>query len=216
MERLLPNTRTLCLTLLFGVIFFNSSAQFGLAVGPKAGIGVTTLKGSSAENIEKRTSFLFGAFLNAQFTPGFALQPEILLTQRGADFTNNNTRTELIINYFDVPVLAKVRLPIADLIFPHILIGPDFAFRTKLDYTSMDTQSGAVITTNENDIRKSDVGGLVGAGLDVEARNVGLFFTADARYGFGFNNLDRSDNSIRIRNAGWTFAVGVGFLLKSN
>ena len=78
----------------------------------------------------------------------------------------------------------------------------------------METESGTQVTTNYNEIRKSDVGGLIGAGFDIETRGSSLFFTADGRYGFGFNNLDRSDNSVEIRNAGWSFAVGIGFLLK--
>ena len=51
-------------------------------------------------------------------------------------------------------------------------------------------------------------------GIDIEPRESGLFFTIDGRYGFGFNSVDGSENAVEIRNAGWSFAVGVGFILK--
>ncbi len=204
----------LAITIILSLISSHSFAQLGLAVGGKGGIGITTFKGTDAQNIDARTSWLGGAFLNAQISPVFNLQPEILFSQKGADYTTGGARTHLVINYFEIPVLAKVRLPIGDVVFPHILFGPNFAFRTNVKYSSVETAGGTQITTNDPDIRKSDIGGLVGAGIDIEPTDSGLFFTIDGRYGFGFNNLDRSDNSVEIRNAGWSFAVGVGFLLK--
>ena len=191
-----------------------SFAQVGLAIGPKGGIGITTFKGSDAQNVDSRTSWLGGAFLNAQISPVFNLQPEILFSQKGADYTSSETRSHLVINYFEVPVLAKLRLPLGGVVFPHILFGPNFAFKTNVDYTSEDTGNGTQVTTNDLDIRKSDIGGLAGVGIDIETKESGLFFTIDGRYGFGFNNLDTSENSVEIRNAGWSFALGVGFLLK--
>lgn len=192
----------------------DSLAQVGLAIGAKGGIGITTFKGSDAKNIDGRTSWLGGAFVNAQISPVFNLQPEIIFSQKGADYTIDGTRKHLVINYFEVPVLAKLRLPIGDVVFPHILLGPNFAFKTNAKYSSDETANGTQVVADESDIRRSDIGGLVGAGIDIEARDSGLFFTIDGRYGFGFNNIDRSDKGSELRNAGLSFAVGVGFLLK--
>lgn len=204
----------LAVTIILGLSCSSSFAQLGIAVGAKGGIGITTFKGSDAQNIDARTSWLGGAFVNAQFSPVFTLQPELLFSQKGGDYTSSGTRSSLLINYFEVPVLAKLRLPVGEVFFPHILFGPNFAFRTNVKYSSQETGGGTQVTTNDPNIRKSDVGGVAGVGFDIEPRDSGLFFTIDGRYGFGFNNLDRNDNSIEIRNAGWSFAVGVGFLLK--
>jgi Outer membrane protein beta-barrel domain len=192
----------------------NSFGQLGVGLGAKGGIGITTFKGSNVSNIDERTSWLGGAFLNAQITPAFNLQPEILFSQKGADYTTDGLRRSLVINYFEIPVLAKFRLPVGEVFFPHILLGPNFAFRTNLKYSGFETGSGTPVSMNESEIRKSDVGAILGAGVDIETRYSGVFFTVDGRYGFGFNNLDRSDNSVEIKNAGWSFAVGIGFILK--
>jgi hypothetical protein len=191
-----------------------ANAQFGLAIGPKAGVTISTFRGSDLDNIDNRISWLGGLFLNAQISPMVTLQPEIILTRRGAEFMNNNVRRNLRVNYFEVPVLAKIRLPIGDVVFPHVMLGPNFSFRTNLDYSSYDTDAGTTITTNEADIRKSDVGAIVGAGIDIQTRGSGVFFTIDGRYGFGFNNINRVDDTIELRNAGWYFSAGIGFLLR--
>lgn len=206
--------RVLAATIVLSIISSHSFAQVGLALGAKGGIGITTFKGTDAENIDSRTSWLGGAFLNAQISPVFNLQPEILFSQKGADYSANGTRSQLVINYFEVPVLAKVRLPVGDVFFPHILFGPNFAFKTNVKYSSEETGGGTQVTTNDVDIRKSDIGALAGVGIDIEPRESGLFFTIDGRYGFGFNSVDGSENAVEIRNAGWSFAVGVGFILK--
>lgn len=188
-----------------------ASAQVGLALGAKGGVAITSFRGSNVENIDSRTSWLGGAFLNVQVTPAFNVQPEILFSQKGANYTTAGTRNKLVINYFEVPVLAKFRLPIGDSFFPHVFAGPNFSFRTNLDYTATDTTSGIVLTTNDTDIRKSDFGALVGAGFDIQSRSSAVFFTIDGRYGFGFNDLDTSDNNVEIKNGGWSFAAGLGF-----
>jgi hypothetical protein len=192
----------------------NVYAQFGLAIGPKAGVSISTLRGADLNNIDSRASWLGGAFINAQITPVFTIQPEIIFTKRGAEFTSNDVRRNIKVNYFEVPVLAKFRLPIGDVVFPHIVVGPNFSFRTNVNYSSYDTNNGTVITTNDTDVKKSDVGAIVGAGLDIQTRNSGIFFTIDGRYGFGFNNINRGDDTIEIKNAGWYFSAGIGFLLR--
>ena len=182
-------TCVFAVTIVLSIINSHTFAQLGLALGAKGGIGFTTFKGADVQNIDGRTSWLGGAFLNTQISPVFNLQPEILFSQKGGDYTTSGTRKHLVINYFEVPVLAKLRMPIGDVVFPHILFGPNFAFRTNVNYTSDETGGGTQVTGNDIDIRKSDIGGLAGVGIDIETKDSGLFFTIDGRYGFGFNNL---------------------------
>lgn len=192
----------------------SAQAQVGFALGAKTGASISTFKGTTLDNIDSRTAWLGGAFLNMQLAPAFAIQPEFILTQRGADFTNNGVRRNLKVSYFEVPVLAKLRAPVGEVFFPHILLGPNFSFRTNVDYSATNTGGGTAISTNDADIRKSDLGGIVGAGFDIETPNSGLFLTIDGRYGFGFNDIDSGDGTLEIRNAGWYFSAGIGFLLK--
>lgn len=190
----------------------DAKAQFGFALGPKGGVAITTFKGTNSDNIESRTSGFYGIFTNFQVGRVLSIQPEFLLTERGAKFTSNSVRSDVRISYFDIPVLAKLRLPLAnEVIFPHILLGPDFAFKTDFKASAQDTQSGSTISVNDADVKKSDIGGLLGAGIDIQTRGSGLFFTIDGRYGWSFQDLNDNDNMITLRNRGWMFSAGLGF-----
>lgn len=182
-----------------------SHAQFAFAVGPKGGVAITSFEGADAGNIEARTTGFGGLFMNFQLVPILTIQPELLISERGAIQTNNGYRNDIRLRYFDIPVLAKFRIPLGGF-YPHILLGPDFAFNTNVDYTSTETSTGNVVTLKGGDVNKSDVGGLVGAGFDIQSGH--LFFTVDGRYGYSFNKL--GPNTVNIRNVGWTFAAGIG------
>lgn len=187
-------------------------AQFGFSIGPKGGLAVTNFRSDDAGNIEAATHWFGGVFTNFQLGPVVALQPELLLTKRGGDVNSSNTRTEISLNYFEVPVLVKIRVPLAgEVIFPHILFGPNFAFRTDMDFSATDTQSGAILEADTDDIRKTDLQALVGAGVDIQTRGTGVFFTIDGRYGWGLRDLNDNDDVIHLRNAGWMFSLGIGF-----
>ena len=212
------NFSNTCKALLMTIILFSSClrahAQFAFSAGPKGGFAITTFRGDDADDVDTRTSWLGGVFTNFQLGKVVALQPEFLLTEKGAEVTSDNTRSKFSINYFEIPVLAKLRLPLAnEVIFPHVLLGPYFAFRTDFDATSTDTQSGSSIQINTSDVRKSEVGALVGAGIDIQTQGSGVFFTIDGRYGWSFHDLNDNDDVITLKNAGWTFAAGIGFRL---
>src|SRR5690242_13967325 len=99
----------------------DADAQFAFSVGPKGGIALTTFKGTTSANIDSRSSGFYGVFTNFQIGKVFSLQPEFLMTQRGANVSTDNAKSEIAIHYFDVPVLAKIRLPLAnEVIFPHV------------------------------------------------------------------------------------------------
>jgi len=188
-------------------------AQMGLSIGPKFGYSFTSLHGTDAGNFKSKSSWVGGLFLNFQLAPSLAIQPELLLTEKGAIQTRNNVRNDIKINYFEVPVLLKLRMPVDNMLLPHILIGPNFAFKTNSSFHSTDTSTGENVSINAGDIRKSDVGGIIGAGIDFQAS--WLFLTVDGRYGLGFSDIGKSgDNyNLSIKNKGWTFAAGIGLRL---
>jgi hypothetical protein len=199
------------------ILFLMGSAAYGqgIAIGPKAGFSISSFRGTNIDNIDNRAGGFGGVFVNLQLSPAFTIQPEFILTQRGADFTENNVRRNLRVNYFEVPVLLKLRATGRETVFPHLLVGPNFSFRTNVNYSASDNSAGGTtITTNDTDVSKSDVGALVGAGIDFETPNSGIMFTIDGRYGFGFNNVRKDDGVVELRNVGWYFSAGLGFLIK--
>lgn len=204
---------TLTFTSLSLLISNNAVAQFTMAVGPKGGVTVTSFAGDIGGTVRARTGGLGGLFISANFGEVFALQPEFLIAQRGGILTNNNTENSIYFTYFDIPVLAKLRLPIDKVFYPHLLLGPDFAFNTNTSVSSRDTKTGTNIVFNGGDFNKTDLGVLAGAGVDFQSKRV--MVTADARYGSSFNSLGSNNNTVSInyRNVGWSFTAGVGIRL---
>ena len=57
-----------------------------------------------------KPGYSFGAYVWYDFSYRFAIQPEIILNQRGARQVDENTYWHLRMNYLDVPVMLNLRL----------------------------------------------------------------------------------------------------------
>jgi hypothetical protein len=182
-------------------------AQFGAAFGVKGGLTVSSFNNASG-SVSANTTGMGGLFVNLQLAPVFTIQPELVLTKKGAIQTNNNIKNDIRITYFEVPILVKIRMPFDNVFFPHIFAGPNFAYNVNSKLVVTDNNTGLYLPTNSDDIRKSDVGGILGAGIDIQSKSI--FFTIDGRYGFGFNKLGSNSVYLDVKNRAWTFTVGLG------
>jgi hypothetical protein len=194
---------------------YTSFAQIEVSIGPKGGFTKTTLSGTDAESINDKTSWFVGTFVNIKVASILSFQPEILFTERGADYISSNVRNSFSMQYIEVPLLTKLNFPIgSEVIFPHVLVGPNVAFRTNVNNTSRDTGTGVEVPRSTSDIKKVDIGGLAGIGVDFEPRgSSGIYFTVDGRYGFSFQGISNKTDIQQIKHSGWIFSVGIGFRL---
>lgn len=186
-------------------------SQSNVAFGGKVGYAQSDLYGADVEDIEFRNSVAAGAFLKVSPVPFFAIQPEFLFKKKGA--VNERAlgiRDEYRINYFEIPVLAKLRLPIAGIVYPNVFAGPYYAFATDASYRVVQADT-EIAVEREIDVNRSDYGGIVGAGVDVEF-NI-LMLSLDARYGFGGEEIEDSDAPFDLRNRDWNVMAGVGIIL---
>ncbi len=194
---------------LFGV--FAAFSQSNVAFGGKAGFSQSELYGNDIEDVNFRNSIAAGAFLKISPVSFFAIQPEFLFRKKGAVHERNalNIQEKYEINYFEVPVLAKLRLPIADVVYPNIFAGPYYAYRTSASYTVQQTDTDVMVERNV-DINRSDYGGIVGAGVDFELGI--LFLSMDARYGFGAEEIEDTNDALDLKNRDWNVMGGVGII----
>lgn len=187
-------------------------AQGNLAIGAKVGYAQSDLYGEDIEDIEFRESVAAGAFLKFSPVEFIALQPELLFKKKGAvnERAFANTREEYRIDYFEVPVLFKLRIPIGGTVYPNIYAGPYYAFVTDASYkiTQQDTD---IAVERDVDVKNTDYGGVFGGGVDVEFDF--LMLSLDARYGIGGNEIEDTEQPLEIKNQDWTIMGGVGILL---
>jgi len=192
--------------LLAAVMSSTMQAQTLVSIGLKAGASFSGFRGDDAGKISFRKGIAAGLFVNISPAPFFSIQPELLLQQKGAVNENDdfNFKEDVKLGYLNVPVLVKLRIPIAHKFFPHIYAGPQFSYMLKSEYaiSSLDTSN----VFRDIDLRNYDLGGVFGFGLDIELNH--LFLTADFRYALGSINL--SDEAL-LKNKDLAIMVGIGY-----
>jgi len=213
---LLSNLKGVVKSVVFsGLVFLglqNADAQVTFALGPKGGATFSKLSRDFSSQ-DYRHGFVAGGFANIGLARVIAIQPEVLYNQYGTRGEFAGTNTRLNSSYIQVPVLLKLRLPLGA-VYPNIFAGPSWGFRNKASYTISNNETGENISYGTGVIRKNDFGGVVGAGIDINAGPI--FFTVDGRYGFGFNDVNNDVYRLDARNRQWAFTAGVGFLLGKN
>ncbi|MGO3183745.1 MAG: porin family protein [Aequorivita sp.] len=93
----------------FAVFSFTTVQSQEIRLGAKLGLNVASLGGDSygLGSLGSRTSFHIGALAEIPLSGNFALQPEILYSGEGSNFSFGSADTDIKLDYIRVPVLAK-------------------------------------------------------------------------------------------------------------
>ena len=148
-------------------------ASSSVSLGLKAGASLTSLVGADAQGYDNRFGFHAGVFANIGLTSLFAFQPELLYSQKGANY-DNTTDLSLRLHYIDVPLAFHVNT--GGLFFE---AGPQVGFLVGAKY-----QRGSTTTDVKSSTNSVDFGYLFGLGYQLKhGLGVGL------RYNGGFTNV---------------------------
>lgn len=201
-----------------------------LQPGIRVGLNFATFGGDEAKTIQtllrgvptvsgtdegRRTGFVAGVFVVADFGEPVALQPEMRYIQKGSqiEFTvresGGKTESGSITSkadYVEVPILARAEFPAIGPVVPHILAGPTLGFSVN---TAANVRLGGksqAINVGE-DLGGNAISLEFGAGADVKigAETV----TMDARFGLGLSDVPGVTFS--AQNRGIMVTVGVVF-----
>ena len=205
MKPIIRNTIAALAVVLGTGIATDAAAQS--SIGFKGGYTAATLRGDNDGDINWRSGFAGGMFVNIAVFQAFTIQPEVLFRQRGGTSYNQTLQVNrnIRLSYMDVPILFKLRLPIDETFYPHVYIGPQFSYNIRGDF---DADGGGIDVQDEVKVRKIDAGGVMGFGLDIASDR--FFFTTDFRYGLGGINVDDSDEPLLLKNRDLSIMVGVG------
>lgn len=173
--------KLLMLVLAIGFASFGAQAQ---TVGVKGGLSVANLSTNDGEVNDKnsRLGFTGGLFLNAPIGEVFALQPEILYTQKGAKYEVIGIDVDTRSSYLEVPVLFQVTI-----LDPfYFYAGPQFSYL--LDVKTTYNGDGNIVIEDDEDpdnYNRTDLGGAIGVGLNFER------VVLDARAAVGAIDFDK-------------------------
>lgn len=214
----------------------NAFAQFRIENTMKGGANFSDLGGNDAGNTNMSLGFIGGFATTLHIANLFSIQPEFLYVRKGADqFTSSQERyivvnANVVLDYIEVPVLAKFTFPMANNLVPGLYVGPSFAFklRSKLNVVEARSEEGALLGSMQPKIvnaKSTDIGLVIGTALAVDGPATRI--VVDFRYTFGFNNIlkahsfvassseialiDDNDQPLDLKNRTLAIMVGMGF-----
>ncbi len=187
--------------------------------GIKVGIGMATWTGVDLAYLEYSLNsdtkylsrFAGGAFLTFSLSRMFAIQPEALLSMKGARWEDGRVTLTEKLTYLQIPILAKITFQTPGPVKPSLYGGPtiDFLLSAK---ESLEGTAGADGEMDVKDhFRANDVGVIFGLGLDVGAGDGSVTF--DGRYEIGFTKIYRPIGGFTpdIKNGQFMFLIGYSF-----
>jgi hypothetical protein len=182
------------------ILMFGSSASAQITYGAKAGVNFANVSFADEDvPSSSRIGLLAGAFATVPLTGWLSVQPEAIYTVKGASIDIFDIESDYIVDYLEVPVLARV--PIQRRVY--LAVGPSIAFRIRA--RSRTSFGGSTEEVNiADDVESLDIGVVGAAGLEMGR------WVFDGRYTHGFSDTDAdtSDN-VKIRNR--VFSVSAGF-----
>lgn len=176
-----------------------------VSLGLKAGASLTSFVGANTKDAagnssyDYRFGFMAGGFANIGFARLFAFQPEIIYSQKGANFKNNSD-SGIRLHYVDVPLAFHVN---TDGFF--FEAGPQVGF-----LVAAKGQAGST-SADVTGVHKSvDFGYLAGLGYQLKhGPGIGL------RYNGGFTNIPDSytvgNSTVQFRQRNSAFQLYVSY-----
>jgi hypothetical protein len=189
-----------------------------ITFGVKGGLNVANLNTDDPdfEDITSaKTGFVGGAFATFGLGSLFAIQPELLYSQKGFKAEDDlfEVDAQLAVNYFEIPILLKAQFDLS-MFRPAIYAGPVLSLETSC---KVEGSEGGIDISADCDLdeggfanrKTTDWGAVFGANLDFLLGPVVLIL--DARYQLGFTNLndDPEFPDESYNNQLWQIMAGV-------
>ncbi len=208
------------------VIFSANADAQGTVIkaGVKGGMNFSSLRGDDIDLIEQelgigidtRVGFSAGGFVTISPHEMFAIQPEfVVFSQKGSSSDFGGVNFHFILDYLDVPILAKLMIPTQSSVTPNIFAGPALSFnlRSKLKAEGGGESSEIDLDEAGLDTKAVDFGFVFGGGLDVGAGMSTLTF--DVRYTLGLTKVWEAQDfaeEVDAKNGAFSIMVGYSFL----
>lgn len=174
--------KQLLLIAVLALTSFTAFAQLGVKAGVNFSSITNDVEDVSEENV--KIGLHAGLVYQLELNNWFSVQPEILYIRKGGEYNYLDTEVESKIGYVEVPISFRF-IPLGGPV--HLEIGPQFSYMTDVEYTfdnaTFDTES--VVSDDPDDYNRTDIGGLIGVGVNFEN------FALNLRYTRGFNNVDK-------------------------
>ena len=194
---------------------------FGLTGGIKIGINFADLTGPAIDELnqtKQKSGLAIGGFLTIKLSDMFALQPELLYSQKGAKRSDNwgqvtwTNYYDLV--YVDVPLLFKIFIPTKSQFRPNLFIGPflSFALSGKWEIDN----GGTSEVYDFHDMKNMDFGIVIGSGIDIPLGSqvklcMDIRFCPSLTQISKLADVDSYTTILKSYNSVFSFLMGIGF-----
>jgi len=150
---------------------------------------------------------IFGAFYLARVGKYFAIQPEVIYSQKGTKYEILDESLKIRLSYLEIPVLVKFYVTPEGKAQPFLFAGP--ALGIKLSAKGIvDGESEDI----SDEYKGTDFGLVFGGGLEYDLGKA--LFIVDLRYSLGLANIiveEESDIEATVKNKAFVVMIGFGF-----
>jgi hypothetical protein len=191
--------------------FLGAQAQDKFEVGVKAGVNLSHIRGEGGgsfpsfwqEEVVRTTGFTGGVY--ARIGDGFYIQPEILFSQKGGNFTDiAGIERTFKQTYIDVPILVGARI----LNTVRVNAGPVATFLVDGD----DKFLNQIGITQEDGFRNAILGYQAGVGFDIKKIRLDLRYEGNVNDVFNIDyNDQKTENQFSGKGSLFMFTVGYAF-----
>jgi hypothetical protein len=163
----------------------SSKVQFGI----KAGVNLANFNEDATPNSDAKVGLNIGGLAHIHLSKQFAVQPEVVFSMQGAEFSNG---TKSKVNYINIPVLGQY------------MFGEGFRVQTGPQLgilASAESKFNDVEVDSDDDYRKTDFAWTFGAGY-LSKSGLGV----DARYNLGISDITKTEAS-DVKNRVWQLGL---------
>ena len=159
-----------------------------LSFGVKAGLNFSKFTGDVESGQKSKAGICLGAYADYNLSDMFAVEAGLQYEQKGGKMEEDDEKYTTTINYFTIPVNARINLAVGDNTL-YFLAGPTFGMglsgKEKCeDEDGSEEESIKFGSGDEDDYTRMNVGFLIGAGYEL-SNNIGVRLT----YDLGLSNL---------------------------
>ncbi len=187
----------------FIIIFacaFTTISYAQTTFGLKGGLNIANVIGEDTEDLDSKTAFHVGATAEFKLSENFSLQTELLYSMQGAKYSEEGLKSDIKLNYLNLPIIAKYYVSESF----SLEAGPQIGFKLNSEVT----------VEYEGESETEDLEGLRSIGFGV---NFGLGFKLDsglnfgARYNLGLSNINEDSDDGSVKNGVIQLSVGYTF-----
>jgi hypothetical protein len=187
-------------------------AQQRFSAGPRVGVNMSTF-GRDAQGYTLRPGVAAGAFLMYSSLNHFGISGDVLYSQMGSKFSQNNESFKQRINYLEIPVALRYFLTLSGDFRPNLFFGPSLGIKLNAKNTNY-TNTNPAITRSDIDnsaqFNNLDLGLIAGFQLNFKGLAERQHFLIDARYRYGLSDITIDQNQ-NINNSTITLTLGYSF-----